>query len=52
MDYSKELESAKQRVLQDAYKRGILLDAERQANTLIEHMLFAAGVEEVEWGRL
>jgi len=52
MDYSKELESAKQRVLQDAYKRGILRDAEGQAKALIERILMAAGVEEVEWGSL
>lgn len=52
MDYSNELESAKQRILQDAYKRGILLEAEHQAKALIESLLMAAGVEEVEWGNL
>ncbi len=50
MDYSKELESAKQRVLLDAQKRGILLEAERQARTLIEKILQTAGFEEVVWG--
>lgn len=52
MDYSKELEAAKQRILQDAHKRGILLEAEQQARTLIKEILETAGFKEVEWSSL
>lgn len=49
MDYSKELESAKQRILQDAQQRGILSEADRQARILIQEILETAGFQEVEW---
>lgn len=49
MDYSKELESAKQRILQDAQQRGILSEADRQARILIQGILETAGFQEVEW---
>ncbi|MCX7788490.1 MAG: DUF4230 domain-containing protein [Spirochaetes bacterium] len=51
MDYSKELESAKQRILQDALKRGILTEAEQQTRILIKGILETAGFEAGEVGR-
>ncbi|GAB4364955.1 MAG: hypothetical protein Kow009_01710 [Spirochaetales bacterium] len=47
MEYAQELEAAKQRILQDARKRGILSEADHQARILIKGILEAAGFEEV-----
>jgi hypothetical protein len=48
VDVSTEVEAAKERNRTDAIERGILVDAEEQAATLIRDILVAAGYETVE----
>ncbi|MFQ3621321.1 MAG: DUF4230 domain-containing protein [Spirochaetales bacterium] len=47
MDYSRELEAAKEKIVQDALNRGILTDAVTYARNTLEGVLRAAGFEEV-----
>lgn len=48
VDVSTEVEAAKERNRSDAVERGILVDAEEQAATLIRDILLSAGYESVE----
>lgn len=49
LEYSKELEAAKPRILKDAQERGILAQAEQNAHLLVRGLMELLGFQEVEF---